>query len=292
MALSLRALRRRVRTVKNTQKITRAMETVSTVKLKRAQDRLTAARPYARKLMEVVRALSDDEAARAHALTRRRPVHRRTLMVVTADRGLCGAFNSNVLRATEAFVESHADAALDFVAVGKRARDYFNRHGKPIVHQVVPLGGVATVETSRSLAQELTRRFVEGLTDEIWLLATHMASLIRFVPTLGRLLPLDLDRRKGEQERSVDFLLNYLFEPSAETLLDFLFPRTVESRIHLALAESVASEHSARRMAMHNATDNCKDLGTTLTLQINKARQAAITKELLEIVGGTEALKG
>lgn len=288
MPLSSKALRRRLRTVKSTQKITRAMETVSAVKLRRAQDRLMAARPHARKLAEVIRALADDETAQRHRLCTARPVRRRTLIVVAADRGLCGAFNANVFRAADQFLAEHTDTPVEIVAVGRRAVAYHTRRGHEVVESVAPLGGLAETATSARLAQAMIRRFTAEQTDEVWLLATHMVSLIRFVPMIERLLPLDLGRAA---DRPGQIRLNYLFEPSAETVLETLLPRTVESRVHHALAESVASEHSARRIAMHNATDNCKDLSQTLTLQINKARQAAITKELLEIVGGAEALK-
>lgn len=291
MAQSIKALRRRLRTVKSTQKITKAMETVSSVKLRRAQDRLHGARPYAGKLAEIVRALADDEAAREHPLTQVRPVRRRTLVVATSDRGMCGAFNANVIRLATNFIAEHGDANLEVVTAGRRGRDHFARQRRAIADQLVPLGGQAEPAEAAALAQRLMERFLSGETDEVWVIATHMVSLIQYTPKATRLLPLDLGQAAGgEGHRAAR--LNYIHEPSAAEVLGAVLPRTVESNLYLALAESIASEHGARRIAMHNATENCSELGTQLTLDINKARQASITKELLEIVGGAEALKG
>ncbi len=286
---SLKDIRRRLRTVKSTQKITRAMETVSAVKLRRAQERLSAARPHADKLAEVVRALADDESARMHPLCQTRPVARRTLVVVAADRGLCGAFNGNLLRRADHFIAEHGLENLDLVPVGRRACSHARRLGVEPVARIADMGGQANADEAHALATRLIERFTAGGTDEVWVLTTRMLSLIRFEPHFERLLPLDL----GEpEERGDEMLLNYLFTPSADEVLGAVLPRTAESRLFLALAESAASEHSARRMAMHTATENCGDLTQSLTLEINKARQAAITKELGEIVGGAEALKG
>jgi F-type H+-transporting ATPase subunit gamma len=286
---SLKDIRRRLRTVISTQKITRAMETVSAVKLRRAQERLLAARPYADRLAAIVQALSEDETAAEHPLCRPRAVHHRTLVVVSADRGLCGAFNTNLLKQADTFLAEHGTEDVDVAPVGKRANAHCRRRGLTVVDCVAEIGGQANAQVVGDLARRLIARFTAGETDEVWVLTTRMLSMIRFEPHFERLLPLALSEGG---KRSGEFRLNYLFEPGAAEVLGAVLPRTAESRLYLALAESVTSEHSARRMAMHNATENCKDLSQQLTLDINKARQASITTELGEIVGGAEALKG
>lgn len=287
---STKDLRRRLRTVKSTQKITRAMETVSAVKLRRAQERLIAARPYANRLAEMVRSLADDDQAHEHPLCEVREVQRRTLIVVSADRGLCGAFNSNLLRQADNFLGEHGRDNVDLVPIGKRACSHVRRKKLTEVVRVDAMGGQADAKAASEIAKHLSERFIKGETDEVWVLTTRMLSLIRFEPSFERLLPLDLSKVTESGKEPIRY--NYIFEPSAEKVLGAVLPRTVESRLYLAMAESVASEHSARRMAMHNATENCKELTQQLTLDINKARQASITKELGEIVGGAEALKG
>jgi F-type H+-transporting ATPase subunit gamma len=289
-ALSAKALRRRLRTVKSTQKITRAMETVSSVKLRRAQERLVAARPHALRLADVVRSLAQDEEARAHPLCDHREIKRRTLVLVTADRGLCGAFNANVLKQADKFLSDNADKPIEIIAIGKRAADYARRRQVEVIDREVPLGGVAKSDVASRLGQVILERFLTAQTDEVTVLYTHMKSLIQFVPTLEKLLPLEMEQ--PEEGDAPATRAQYIFEPSAQSVLAAVLPRSVESRLYLTMAESCASEHSARRVAMHNATENCKELGQRLTLDINKARQGAITKELLEIVAGAEALTG
>ncbi|MBN1475936.1 ATP synthase F1 subunit gamma [Candidatus Sumerlaeota bacterium] len=286
---SLKDIRRRLRTVISTQKITRAMETVSAVKLRRAQERLFAARPYADRLAAIVQALSEDETAAEHPLCQARAVHHRTLIVITADRGLCGAFNTNLLKQADTFLAEHGTEDLDVVPMGKRANTHCRRKGWTVIDRVAEIGGQASAQVAGEVARRLIARFTAGETDEVWILTTRMLSLIRFEPHFERLLPLALGK---DERRTGEYCLNYLFEPGAAEVLGTVLPRTAESRLYLALAESVASEHSARRMSMHNATENCKDLSQQLTLDINKARQASITTELGEIVGGAEALKG
>jgi len=287
---ALKDLRRRLRTVKSTQKITRAMETVSAVKLRRAQERVAAARPYADCLAAVVRSLADDESTQEHPLCQTRPVKRRGLILVSADRGLCGAFNSNLFRQADNFIAEHGAENIDVVPVGKRANDHCRRRGLTTVDRLAALGGEARSADASRIAESAIDRFAAGDVDEVWILTTRMLSLIRFEPQFERLLPLNLGQ--GEEQEAPTERLNYLFEPDATSVLGAVLPRTAESRLYLAIAESVASEHSARRMAMHNATENCKELSQQLTLDINKARQASITTELGEIVGGAEALKG
>ena len=238
----------------------------------------------------MVAALAEDEETQTHPLCLQRPVSRRTLVVITADRGLCGAFNANLLKSADGFIDEHGTESLEVVAVGNRALGHANRRGLTVVDQHVPLGGVASFSAASALGRRLVERFTGEETDEVTLLYTHLAAVIGFEPTFERLLPLGL--AEEAEERRPEMRRQYIFEPDAAAVLGAVLPRTVESRLYLAMAESVASEHSARRMAMHNATDNCKELSQQLTQDINRARQASITKELLEIIGGAEALKG
>ena len=284
---SLKALRKRIRTVENTKQITRAMKTVAASKMRRTEERLRAGRPYARTLQEIIARLVKTTAEVSHPFLTERPVKKILLVIVTADRGLCGAFNSNVIRRTEEFLLENGPDRTDLYCIGKKGRDYFRRHGGNIVAQHIDLGGKLDVARIRGIADDLVRRFLEGEADEVYLVYNTFISTISYHPVLAKFLPVEWDSIcAGIAVQPVE----YIYEPDAETIFGEILPRYLNSKMYITLAEAFTAEHSARMVSMSAANDNCEELIHTLTLDLNKARQASITKELLEIVGGAEAL--
>ncbi len=290
---SLKTLRRRVRSVKNIKQITRAMEMVSAAKLRRAQATLMAARPYAAKLQELLARVAGSSTAEDHPLFREPEGNRRILVIFTADRGLAGSFNVNLARRAEEVLRSDPAAQWQLVTIGRRGRDHFGRRGWSIIESVLGLRGQADSVEAGRLAQVLLDRFLAGEADRIDLLFPRYISTVVSRPTLVQFLPMTpeaLGLGKKEDDRAQE--IDYILEPSAEDVFEQLLPRYLGSRIYITMAEQAASEHSARMVAMNNASKNCTELVDQLTLRLNKARQAAITKELLDIVGGAEALQG
>jgi len=286
---TLREVKKRIRTVISTRRITKAMEMVAAAKLRRAQQRVEQAKPYALKLDEMLSHLAAGSASEiAHPYFEERPVKKRTLVVIVSDRGLCGSFNSNVLRMCERWVKEHKDAELELVVVGKRARDYYRRRKGNVVQYYGDWGGLIDYSRAREIASWLTNRFVTGETDEIHLAFTRFMSLVRYRPGVEKYLPVPRPEHGGEEAHASD----YIFEPSSDQIYAQLMPSYANTKMITALLESFASEHGSRMMAMGNATRNAGEMTNTLTLEYNKARQAQITKELLEVVSGAEALAG
>jgi F-type H+-transporting ATPase subunit gamma len=286
---TLREVKKRIRTVISTRRITKAMEMVAAAKLRRAQQRVEQAKPYALKLDEMLSHLAAGSASEiAHPYFEERPVRKRTLVVIVSDRGLCGSFNSNVLRMCERWVKEHRDAELELVVVGKRARDYYRRRKGNVVQYYGDWGGLIDYSRAREIASWLTNRFVTGETDEIHLAFTRFMSLVRYRPGVEKYLPVPRPEHGGEEAHASD----YIFEPSSDQIYAQLMPSYANTKMITALLESFASEHGSRMMAMGNATRNAGEMTNTLTLEYNKARQAQITKELLEVVSGAEALAG
>lgn len=286
---TLREVKKRIRTVISTRRITKAMEMVAAAKLRRAQQRVEQAKPYALKLDEMLGHLAAGSASEiAHPYFDERPVKKRTLVVIVSDRGLCGSFNSNVLRMCERWVKEHQDAELELVVVGKRARDYYRRRKGNVVQYYGDWGGLIDYGRAREIASWLTNRFVTGETDEIHLAFTRFVSLVRYRPGVEKYLPVPRPEHGGEEAHASD----YIFEPSSDRIYAQLMPSYANTKMITALLESFASEHGSRMMAMGNATRNAGEMTNTLTLEYNKARQAQITKELLEVVSGAEALAG
>jgi F-type H+-transporting ATPase subunit gamma len=289
---TLRDIRRRIGSVKNTQQITRAMKLVAAAKLRRAQERIEHARPYARTMTEMLGDLSRQAAGPAHPLLRRgegeRP-GRKLMVVVSADRGLCGAFNSNILRRSLEVLRSARaeEVALALVVVGRKARDFYRRRRDTEVRaeHVNVLEGLTYAQAAR-IAQELMRPYVEGEVDEVELVYSEFRSVASQRVVVEDLLPI-----RPPADVAGEGAEEYLFEPSAEAVLAELLPRHVEVQVYRALLESVAAEYGARMTAMENATRNAAEMIEVLTIQFNKARQERITKELLEIVSGAEALR-
>jgi F-type H+-transporting ATPase subunit gamma len=283
---SLKALRKRISTVRSTQQITKAMKMVAAAKLRRAQDAAERARPYAAKMTEMFGAVVAEVTEPTHPLLARREAQRIELVVVTSDRGLCGGYNANLLRHAEAFVREHAGQRIVVTAVGRKACEYFRRRGGTLVGERTEIMSHPVIESARAIATGLTERFAGETTDAVYLLYNRFRSAISQVPTVTPLLPVSLPQ--GDERQSVE----YLFEPPRPELLATLLPRYLETLLMQALLESIASEHGARMTAMENATKNASEMIGRLTLSMNRARQAAITTELMEIVSGAEALKG
>jgi F-type H+-transporting ATPase subunit gamma len=290
MAENVKSLRRRLRSIKNTKQITRAMEMVSAAKLRRAQEMLMAARPFAAKLQEVLGRLAGSGIS--HPYMEKRDVKRRTLVLVTADRGLAGSFNAQLIKKAELTLRESAEP-MDLICIGKKGYDYFKSRPYPIVFQVTDLGGKLNSERTNEIADRIVGLFTSGQSDEIMVLFNTFVSMLVFRPTLNKLLPLDPESLlAGNTGAGSAVTTQYLLEPDPEAVLSTLLPRYVKNKIFIVLAETFAAEHSARMVAMSSATKNCEELIQSVSLAMNKARQAAITKEILEIVGGAEALKG
>lgn len=287
---TLREVKKRIRSVQSTRRITKAMEMVAAAKLRKAQQRVEQAKPYAHKLDEMLGHLAAGSTGEiAHPYFEERPIKKRTLVVIVSDRGLCGSFNSNLLRKTLKWVEEHRDAELEIIAVGKRARDYYKRRDIPILKYHGDWGGVMDYARAREIAAFLTDRFVTGETDEICLAFTRFVSLVRYKPGIEKYLPVARPEVGNEDGGAIS---DYIFEPTSEQIYAQLMPSYANTKMITALTESFASEHGSRMMAMGNATKNAGEMVENLTLEYNKARQAQITKELLEVVSGADALAG
>jgi F-type H+-transporting ATPase subunit gamma len=285
---SLKSIRTQIASKKSTQKITRAMKLVSAARLRGAQDAIVAARPYANALVEVIGQVAERAGAEAHPLLERREPARVTLVTITSDRGLAGGFNANVTRAVTRFGVEHAGATLALEIVGKKGRDYYRRRKLKVNHELPGATGATADELARQVASIVVDAFVNGQTDVVYLVYNEFKSAVQQRLVVEPLLPVTHAQGAPPATTPLDFA----YEPSKHEVLDVLLPQFVQSQIHRALLESVASEFGARMTAMENATNNAKDMIAGLTLKYNRVRQAAITKELMEIVSGAEALKG
>jgi F-type H+-transporting ATPase subunit gamma len=291
---TLRDIRRRIRSVQSTQKITRAMKLVAAAKLRRAQDRITAARPYAYRMRELLGGLVGRAGDEAHPLLARREGARQRLVVVAADRGLCGAFNSNILRASLAFLREAGEATdLTLVVVGKKARDFYRRRPWEIKSAVLGIFDRLAYAHAQELAGGLMRDYLAGEVDRVHLVYNEFRSVAVQRVRREQLLPIEAEGGEGGAGPPGGDAAagEYLYEPGPEAILAALLPRHVTTQVYRALMESVAAEHGARMTAMEAATRNAKEMIDLLTIQYNKARQERITKELLDIVGGAEALR-
>jgi F-type H+-transporting ATPase subunit gamma len=288
-------IRRRIKSVKNTQQITKAMKMVSAAKLKRAQDRVTTARPFANKMMEVLAGLADrtDEDFH-HPLLDARGDERYLLVLVTADKGLCGAFNTNLIKAAQAFINANPDKQIEVLAVGRKGRDFFRRRGS-VIGEYIGLTGKGRVEFSEALevAHDVILRFTEdkGI-DKAFIIYNEFKSVIQQRVVTEQLLPVARQGSTEEPATSAQAvtLVDYIYEQPPQEIFSRLLPRLVETQIFRALLESVASEHGARMTAMDSASKNARELIDSLTLNMNRVRQAAITNEIIEVVSGAAAL--
>jgi F-type H+-transporting ATPase subunit gamma len=291
---SLRDIRKRIASIRSTQQITKAMKMVAAARLRRAQERILATRPYATKMFEVLSSLAARTSAEAHPLLARREPKRIEVVVFTSDRGLCGAFNMNLIQRTERFVAEEKaktdEIALSFI--GRKGRDYFRKRQVSIRREFINFFGKVDYPLASRIGQELTQAYSEKQVDGIYLLYSEFRSAIQQPVVLKKILPVTPQSPvEGEGASPRSAAVEYLYEPSEGEILDKLLPMYVEVQVYQGLLESVASEYGARMTAMENATNNAAEMIENLTLVYNKARQAAITKELIEIVSGAEALK-
>jgi F-type H+-transporting ATPase subunit gamma len=289
---TLRDIRRRIRSVESTQKITRAMKLVAAAKLRRAQERILSARPYANKMAELlgnlVQAAPAGSEEVAHPLLAQREGPRRQIVIITADRGLAGAFNSNILRRALEFIRESNTKEVTLVAVGRKARDFYRRRQWSIDRDMVGFWDRLAFSHASELADYLMQRYLEDQVDEVHLVYNEFRSVAVQRPVRQQLLPIP--RAEGDGQ-GAEMGVDYIYEPSPEAILGDLLPRHVRMQVYRALMESLAGEYGARMTAMEAATKNAKEMIGVLTIQYNKARQEKITKELLDIVGGAEALK-
>ena len=277
-------IRRRIRSVKNTQQITKAMKMVSAAKLRRAQEAMLAARPYARKMLEVLGSLAARARPETHPLLQAREGGRALLVVVTADKGLCGGFNANIIRAATRFLEDRRGHDLQLELVGRKGRDFFKRRSWAVRAEHVGVFQALQYATAQTLARELSEAYQAGRCDAVFLVYNEFKSVIQQRVAVEQLLPiprLELPETRPE--------LDYLYEPVPQAIFDALLPKHVEVQIWRALLESAAAEHGARMTAMDAATNNADEMIDRLTLYMNKVRQAAITKEIIEVVSGAGA---
>jgi len=291
-----RELKRRIRSVQNTRKITKTMELVSTSKLKRAQDRVVGARPYAQALAEVIGDLYSPALAERFPLLRQ-PAHgvrRAAVVLITSNRGLCGAFNANLIRESRRRMKELEDqgAQVELHLIGKKGIGFFKFTRRPVASQRIDIGDRPTAAHAADVMEPLMAQFTAGTLDAVDVVFAKFNSAVSTPPTTLRILPVTppSSRRSGGQETKA--AVNYILKPSAEAILESLLPLYVRNQMYRALVETAAAEHGARRTAMKNATDAGGDMLDLLQRTFNRARQGQITQELAEIVGGAEALQG
>ena len=288
-------IRRRLKSVKNTQQITKAMKMVSAAKLKRAQDRVVTARPFANKMMEVLGELAGrtDENFH-HPLLDARGDERYLLVLITADKGLCGAFNTNLIKAAQAFVREHADKKVEIIAAGRKGRDFFRRRGS-LAGEYIGLTGKGRIDFSEAveIAQDVIKRFTEDQElDKAFVIYNEFKSVLQQRVVVEQLLPVSKTKSANEEVASSNqplTLIDYIYEQPPAEMFGQLLPRLIETQMFRALLESVASEQGARMTAMDSASKNASELIDSLTLNMNRVRQAAITNEIIEVVSGAAA---
>src|SRR5437867_4009243 len=300
---NVRDYRTRIRSVKSTQQITRAMKMVAAAKLRRAQDRILAARPYARKMLEVLSSLAARANPEKHPLLVRRPEEKVLVVVIAADKGLCGSFNTNIVNRARAVLDDLAAPGgspartVQVDIIGRKARDWFRRRQYPVRRVQVDLFRDVTLEDARGIATDLIERFSSGEIDAVSLVYNEFKSVIQQRVVVEPLLPIPRAAFGPGAFEAADAVApapapeDYIYEPDQEALFAALLPKHVMIQVHRVLLESAAAEHGARMTAMENATRNAGEMIDSLTLQMNKIRQASITKEILEVVSGAEALK-
>ncbi len=284
---TLKEIRKRVSSVQNIQQITKAMKMVSAARLRRAQEAALAARPYAEKLEAVLQNLAAQGEELAHPFLTERAENNTTLIVMTSDRGLCGGFNSSLIREAEAFMRQRTEQKVSLILIGRRAYDHFKRRDVTIAEEHINLYGRLSADLAHDIGRRVGEQFLSGETDSFYVLYAKFRSALVQVPTLDKILPIASTPQTEDQSA-----LDYLYEPAPQTLLASLLERYIDMLIYRAMLESVASEHGARMTAMDNATNNAVEMIDRLTLDMNRARQAGITRELLEIVATGESLKG
>ena len=292
---TIQQLRRRIGTVRNTAKITNALQLVAASKMRRAQERATEGRPYAEKIQLVLSSLAstapgggEGDSEESHPFLTQRPVENIGILHITPDRGLCGALNSNLNNSAGGFI-GDTEAPTAIVAVGRKGRDFFIRSRQNVAAEFTELGDYPALTDTSVIARLVMDDYLSGNVDQVFISFAEFVSTVNQQPVVRRLLPVEPPRAEDEAEAEA-FRQEYIFEPDPGQVFERLLPRYVEMQVHAAILESAASEQSARMVAMKNATDNANDIERELTLTYNKARQEQITTELLDIVGGAEAV--
>jgi len=277
-------IRRRIRSVKSTQQITRAMKMVATARLRRAQDRIFNARPYANQMMTLLSSVAARTADRSHPLLAERPIERQLLVLVTADRGLCGAFNTNLVRAAQSYLEEHRNLDVSLVTVGRKGRDYFIRRPVKVIAEHINIFGRLEFTQSQPISKSIIELYSEEKVDAVDFIYNEFKSIMTQRVMVERYLPIKpIVPAQGEA------LIDYLYEQPAQDIFNVLLPRYVEIEVYRALLESQAAELAARMTAMDAATNNAAEMIDSLTLHMNRVRQAAITREIIEVVSGAAA---
>lgn len=289
---TLREIRQRISGVKSTQKITKAMKMVAAAKLRRATDAIIAARPYARKMQELLSYLSGQVDVTKYPQFEAREVKSVAIVIVTADRGLCGAFNSNIIKAAvnhikTNYAEMNAAGKVKLICVGKKGYDFFSKRDYEVIAKHVGVFNQMNFTTAKTIVSEVVDGFVKGEYDKVEIISNEFKNAVQQKLTIGQFLPVIQDQGNKAKANTTD----YIFEPTSDEIVSALVPKHLNFQVWRVLLDSNAAEHGARMSAMENASTNARDLIKVLQLNYNKARQAAITKELLEIVAGAEALK-
>jgi F-type H+-transporting ATPase subunit gamma len=285
-------IRGKIKSVENTKKITKAMEMVAASKMRKAQDRMRAARPYSEKVRNIATHLGQANPEYVHPFMKIHPVKSTGFIVVTTDKGLCGGMNTNILRAlTQKFKDMQADGATpQTVAIGNKGLGFLNRVGAPVMAHVTQLGDTPHLEKLIGAVKVMMDAYTEGKIDAVYLCYTKFINTMKQEPVIEKLLPLSDEKMQAETRAAGSYAWDYLYEPDAPTVIDDLLELYIESLVYQAVAENMASEQSARMVAMKAATDNAGNVIGELKLIYNKTRQAAITKELSEIVAGAAAV--
>jgi F-type H+-transporting ATPase subunit gamma len=289
---TLREIRGRISGVKSTQKITKAMKMVAAAKMRRATDRIIAARPYAKKLKELLSHLSEQVDVTKYPQFEQREVKSVAIVIVTSDRGLCGAFNSNIIKAAvnhinTNYAEMHAEGKVKLICIGKKAADFFGKRNYTVIAKHVGIFNQLDFSIAKNIVADVAKGFIKGEFDRVEIVSNEFKNAVQQNLTIGQFLPLVNETSDEKKKYGTD----YIYEPTSDEIVGALVPKHLNFQLWRVLLDSNAAEQGARMSAMENATTNARDLIRILQLNYNKARQAAITKELLEIVGGAEALK-
>jgi F-type H+-transporting ATPase subunit gamma len=283
--LGMREIRRRIRTVISIQQITRAMQMVAVSRLKRAEERLRSARPYAEKIQELMESLAPSLPRIEHPLVAKRETLRIAVVLITSDKGLCGAFNANIIHYANRFIEENSGKEIKLFLIGKKGYDFFSRRRYSIEYYLPQVSRDISPQEVKEISNSFVRGFEKGLHDEVYLFYTQFRTAMNTIPTKTKLLPIEspTESQQGAAEP--------IYEPSAEEIMNELLPRYIEAQVYKGLVESSASEQGSRMVSMKNATDNAEEMIGNLTLSYNKVRQASITKEIIEVTTASEALK-
>ncbi|MEW9123147.1 MAG: ATP synthase F1 subunit gamma [Thermotaleaceae bacterium] len=284
--MGTRDIKRRIKSVNSTKQITKAMELVSSAKLRRARQRVDKTRPYFNTIKETVKDIFSSTSGIKHPFVNQREIKKSCYIVISADRGLCGGYNTNVIKTAVAHMRQKEKVSV--ISIGQKAKDFFRNRKYDFDGEFIHISENPTYSDAKRISNLVIQLYEKQLVDEVYLVYTQFVSTISQKPEIIKLLPLTKEEKAEKEKKSLNFVS---YEPSPEAVLSYLVPKYIESTIFGALVESSASEQGARRVAMENATDNAEEMIGDLTLYYNRARQAAITQEIAEIVGGAEALK-